>query len=221
LVVDDRRSFATTGSGDPVVAALETYGAEVGEAALPLRPLEESAAVPGVVVEGWVGGPSVTRSHRQGIVLFVNGRWVQHRALSFALEEAYHSLLMVGRHPVAVVHLKLDPAAVDVNVHPTKAEVKFVDERAACRALSRSVHAALSRAPRAALPHIRFEPPAERPRQIVPSWASSTEPERRAAPETPSRTRYRRPTPRGFRCCGCSARSAPASSSPRGRTGCS
>ncbi|MBA3415835.1 MAG: DNA mismatch repair endonuclease MutL, partial [Chloroflexia bacterium] len=155
LVVDDRRAFATTGSGDPVVAALETYGAEVGGAALPLAPLEESAAVPGVAVAGWVGAPSVTRSHRQGIVLFVNGRWVQHRALSYALEEAYHSLLMVGRHPVAVVHLTLDPAAVDVNVHPTKAEVKFVDERAACRALSRSVHAALSRAPQAALPDIR------------------------------------------------------------------
>jgi DNA mismatch repair protein MutL len=154
-----------------------------GRGGLPLRPLEESAAVPGVVVEGWVGGPSVTRSHRQGIVLFVNGRWVQHRALSFALEEAYHSLLMVGRHPVAVVHLKLDPAAVDVNVHPTKAEVKFVDERAACRALSRSVHAALSRAPRAALPHIRFEPPAERPRQIegIPAWAPQAEAERPAA----------------------------------------
>ena len=183
LVVDDRRAFTTTGSGDPVVAALETYGSEVGGAALLLEPLEESAAVPGVAVKGWVGAPAVTRSHRQGIVLFVNGRWVQHRALSFALEEAYHSLLMVGRHPVAVVHLTLDPAAVDVNVHPTKAEVKFVDERAACRALSRGVHAALSRAPQAALPHIRFEPPAERPRQIegIPAWAPQAEAERPAA----------------------------------------
>ena len=177
LAIDDRRAFATTGSGDPVVAALETFGPEVAAAALPLAPLEESAAVPGVVVEGWIGAPGVTRSHRQGIVLFVNGRWIQHRALSFALEEAYHSLLMVGRHPVAVVHLRLDPGAVDVNVHPTKAEVRFVDERAACRALSRSVHAALSRSPQAELPPVRFEPPAARPFQAAVARGPMGEPE--------------------------------------------
>ena len=157
FVADERRAFATTGSGDPITAALEVWGAEVGNAALRLEPLDEISAVPGVTVTGWVGAPSVTRSHRQGIVLFVNGRWVQNRALSFALEEAYHSLLMVGRHPVACVHVHLDPAAVDVNVHPTKAEVKFEDERAACRALSRATHAALARGPRAEMPGIRFQ----------------------------------------------------------------
>ncbi|MCC6315886.1 MAG: DNA mismatch repair endonuclease MutL [Thermomicrobiales bacterium] len=159
LLIDDRRAFATTGSGDPLAAALEALGTEIANAALPLEPLEASAAAPGVAVEGWVGAPSVTRSHRQGIALFVNGRWIQNRALGFALEEAYHSLLMVGRHPVAMAHLRLDPALVDVNVHPTKAEVKFADERAVCRALSRAAHAALSRAPHAELPEIRFDPP--------------------------------------------------------------
>jgi DNA mismatch repair protein MutL len=63
---------------------------------------------------------------------------------------------MVGRHPVGVVHVRLDPAAVDVNVHPTKAEVKFLDERAVCRAVQRATHAALARAPRDELPLIRF-----------------------------------------------------------------
>jgi DNA mismatch repair protein MutL len=97
-------------------------------------------------------------------VFFVNGRWIQNRALSFALEEAYHSLLMVGRHPVALVQIEVEPTAVDVNVHPTKAEVKFVDERAVCRAVQRSAHAALARSPRDELPRVTLLPvvPAER-----------------------------------------------------------
>jgi len=178
FVADDRRSFATSGSGDPITAALEVWGAEVGNAALPLEPLEEISAVAGVTVTGWVGAPSLTKSHRQGIVLFVNGRWVQNRALSFALEEAYHSLLMVGRHPVACAHVHVDPAAVDVNVHPTKAEVKFEDERAACRALSRATHAALARGPRADLPGIRLQPvpgaPAEVGGTVMPIHSQQT-----------------------------------------------
>ena len=95
---------------------------------------------------------------------------MQNRALAFALEEAYHSLLLVGRHPLAAVHIRLDPAAVDVNVHPTKAEVKFVDERAACRAVQRAVHSALARRAHDELPQVRFEPiptaPAARQRPI-------------------------------------------------------
>jgi DNA mismatch repair protein MutL len=158
LTIDGRRAFVTDGSGDAISAATAAWGPEVGRAAIPLEPLDESAAVPGVTVEGWIGAPELSRSHRQGIIIFVNGRWVQNRALGFALEEAYHSLLLVGRHPVAVVHIYLDPSAVDVNVHPTKAEVKFVDERAACRAVQRAVHTALARRPHHELPQIHFEP---------------------------------------------------------------
>jgi DNA mismatch repair protein MutL len=158
LTIDGRRAFVTDGSGDTIAAATAAFGAEVGRAAILLEPPEESAAVPGTSVEGWISSPELSRSHRQGIVIFVNGRWVQNRALGFALEEAYHSLLLVGRHPLAAVHLRLDPSTVDVNVHPTKAEVKFVDERAACRAVQRTVHAALARRPHAEIPYIRFEP---------------------------------------------------------------
>src|SRR5262249_51190489 len=110
---------------------------------------------------------TVTRSHRQGLVFFVNGRWIQNRALSFALEEAYHSLVMVGRHPVALIQIAVDPTAVDVNVHPTKAEVKFVDERAVCRAVQRSAHAALARAPRDELPRVTLLPVTPTERQAV------------------------------------------------------
>ncbi len=85
LTIDGRRSFVSDGSGDPIAAATATLGPEVGRAAILLEPLDESAAVPGVSVEGWAGAPEVSRAHRQGIVIFVNGRWVQNRALGFAL----------------------------------------------------------------------------------------------------------------------------------------
>ncbi|CAA9546048.1 MAG: DNA mismatch repair protein MutL [uncultured Thermomicrobiales bacterium] len=146
VTVDDRRSFATDGRGDEVAAAVAIWGTEVGPAAIRLPELDESAAVPGVTATGWIGLPEVTRSHRNSLLFFVNGRWVQNRPLLFALEEAYHSLVMVGRHPVGVIRIALDPAMVDVNVHPTKAEVKFVDERSVARAVSRAAHRALSTA---------------------------------------------------------------------------
>jgi len=77
--------------------------------------------------------------------------------LMYALEEAYHALLMVGRHPVTLVRILVDPDQVDVIVHPTKAEVKCADERAVARAISRSAHATLTRIPRAEPPRIRME----------------------------------------------------------------
>src|ERR687897_528440 len=191
LLVDGRRAFVTAGSGDPSPAATAAWGPDVGHAAIPLEPLEASAAVPEVTVEGWITAPELSRSHRQGIVIFVNGRWVQNRALGFALEEAYHSLLLVGRHPLAAIHIHLDPAAVDVNVHPTKAEVKFIDERAACRAVQRAVHTALARRSHDDLPLIRFEPiptasPArQRPIPFAPPRFGSIE-TRASAPEMDS-----------------------------------
>jgi DNA mismatch repair protein MutL len=158
LTVDQRRVFVTDGAGDLTAAAVSVFGPEVGSAVIPVTPLEEAAAVPGVSVSGWVGAPTVHRSQRQGMIFFVNGRWIQSRTLTYVLEDAYHSLLMVGRHPLCVLRISLDPAQVDVNVHPTKAEVTFVDERAVARAVQRTAHAALARSPRDDLPPVQFAP---------------------------------------------------------------
>jgi DNA mismatch repair protein MutL len=156
LESDGRRLFATDGSGDLTATATALFGAEVGGAALGLRPLDESARVDGVEVSGWVTGPSVTRSHRQQMHVFVNGRLIQHRSLNFMIEECFHTLLMVGRHPITMVRFEIEPERVDVNVHPTKAEVRFLDERSVARAAQRAVHAALAGAPHDDLPRITF-----------------------------------------------------------------
>jgi DNA mismatch repair protein MutL len=113
-------------------------------------------------VTGWVSSPHVTRSHRQNLFFFVNGRLVQHRSLMFALEEAFQSLLMVGRHPIGMVRIDIDQRMVDVNVHPTKAEVKFADERSVCRAVQRATHQALTGQPQDLLPVVSFLPPGPR-----------------------------------------------------------
>ena len=78
---------------------------------------------------GFIGAPGVARSTREDQHLFVNRRPVENRGLNFALLEGYHTALMKGRFPVCCLFLEIDPAAVDVNIHPAKREVKFHRER--------------------------------------------------------------------------------------------
>lgn len=158
LTTEGRSAIRTDGRGDDESAAIGVFGNELIGNVLTIGGLTEEMMVPGVTVSGWISSPAVHRSHRQSLHFFVNGRLVQHRSLIFALEEAYHSLLMVGRHPLGMVRIEVDPGAVDVNVHPTKAEVKFADERAVARAVQRSAHAALLTQQNHVLPEISFEP---------------------------------------------------------------
>ena len=95
-------------------------------------------------LEGFISPPAVNRSNRREVTLFVNGRWIQDAALTAAVVQAYHGLLMVGRYPIAAVLLTLPPEEVDVNVHPAKAEVRFREAEGGLRpgAARRTGHAA-------------------------------------------------------------------------------
>lgn len=88
----------------------------------------ESEMLP-ISIYGYIGLPSLTRSHRSHQLFFVNKRPIYSRTLQYSLEEAYRNLVMVGRYPVAILFLELPPQWVDVNIHPTKREIKFRDER--------------------------------------------------------------------------------------------
>ncbi len=81
----------------------------------------------GAKLWGYVAHPGQSKSTRKGQYLFLNGRWIQDRSLQHALGEAYRGLLMVGRQPIAYLFLEISPDDVDVNVHPTKTEVRFRD----------------------------------------------------------------------------------------------
>ena len=97
-----------------------------------------------IQVSGFVSPPSINRATRKYMLFFVNHRWVQDRTLQHAVVEAYHTALMVGRAPIVALDIVLPPDAVDVNVHPTKSEVRFRDTRAVFRAVQQTVRAALT-----------------------------------------------------------------------------
>jgi DNA mismatch repair protein MutL len=97
-------------------------------------------------VEAFLSRPERARAAASALTLFVNGRVVRDRALARAVAQAYGSVLEAGRYPLGVVYLDLDPALVDVNVHPQKAEVRFADGRAVSEALFRILADELARA---------------------------------------------------------------------------
>lgn len=110
------------------------FGRELAEALLWVE-----SEVDDVHLWGYVAHPSQSRSSAKGQYLFVGGRYVKDRSLAHALAEAYRGLLMVGRVPVAFLHLELPPEEVDVNVHPTKVEVRFRDSQRIYGQLLRTV----------------------------------------------------------------------------------
>jgi len=89
----------------------------------------------GLKISGYVAHPSQNKPSRKWQYLFLNGRWFQDRAIQHALTEAYRGLLMVGRQPICFLFLDMSPSLVDVNVHPTKIEVRFVDSQQIYRQL--------------------------------------------------------------------------------------
>ena len=142
LVVDGRTTLQTTGAGELTDAVAAVYGADVAGAALAVDSPPASEGEPGV--RGVAVEPRLHRVSRNYVGVYVNRRWVRNRALTFAIEEAYQGMLPVGRHPIAVLDITLPADQVDVNVHPTKAEVRLRNERAVFAVLQRAVRAALS-----------------------------------------------------------------------------
>ena len=98
-----------------------------------LIPVESESQ--GVRMWGYVGHPSISKSTRKSQNLFLNGRWIQDRSLQHALTESYRGLLMIGRQPISFLFLEVPAEIVDVNVHPTKTEVRFADGQALFRQL--------------------------------------------------------------------------------------
>ena len=98
---------------------------------------------PPIRVFGYTSLPTLTRANRSDIDIFVNRRYVEDRSVTHAIVQAYHTLLPVGRYPLAVIFVEIDPAEVDVNVHPQKVQVRFVDERAVFSAVQKAVRRAI------------------------------------------------------------------------------
>jgi DNA mismatch repair protein MutL len=165
LVHEGREVFLTPGNGDLREALVAVYGSEVGAALLEI--LQDPGGDRTIHVGGFVSPPPVHRANRGGITLFVNKRWIWDNRLTYAVLQAYHTLLPTGRYPLAVVMVTLPPEDVDVNVHPTKAEVRFRDGDAVFRAVQRAVRRTVVE--RAPAPAVALSPrpawPGFRPRE--------------------------------------------------------
>jgi len=130
-------------SGKLIDVLIAAYGLQVAQGMIAVEAAPEAS----IVVSGYVSAPSLSRANRHDLTLFVNGRWVQDRNLAFAVVQAYHSMLMVGRYPLCFLRVELPPEEVDVNVHPAKSEVRFRNPDQVFRAVQRAVRASSSNAP--------------------------------------------------------------------------
>lgn len=134
LIEDGRVIFRSPECATLAERVGEIFGRQTAEALVPIATEE-----PGMKLGGLIGRPGVGRSTRHEMVVFVNQRPVDSRTLNYALIESYHESLPKGRYPLAFVFFECDPAAVDVNVHPAKREVRFRSEPAVRSFVIRSV----------------------------------------------------------------------------------
>jgi len=118
--------------------------AEMLGESFPQQSLRIDHASAGMRLSGWVGLPTASRPQADSQYFYVNGRLVRDRVVAHAVRQAYADVLFHGRHPVFVLYLELDPAGVDVNVHPAKSEVRFREQRLVHDFLFRTLHEALA-----------------------------------------------------------------------------
>lgn len=140
LEQDGREIFRSIGNGQLADVVVRAVGLETFKHMLEVYaedPAQDDR--PPVRVWGYASAPNLSRADRGNITLFVNGRWIQDAKLTYAVIQAYHTLLMTGRYPIAVLMIEIPPHEVDVNVHPTKAEVRFRDPNAVFSTIQRAV----------------------------------------------------------------------------------
>jgi DNA mismatch repair protein MutL len=138
LFTGNRTIFKSSRSESWNDVLLKVFGLETVKRLIPFRAESRSFALTGVA-----GGPLCTRSSPDWIFVFVNGRPVSSRTLSGGLREAYRTIIPLGKSPIAVVSLEINPSLIDVNVHPTKREIRFQNEEEVAEALIEVVSEAL------------------------------------------------------------------------------
>lgn len=140
LIRDRETKLATPGSGDLLATVFAVYGNEFGRGLIPV----ECESGP-IRVSGYLARPECCRPSRSMEHFFINKRYVKSVTMMAAVEESYRNHIMVGKFPGCIIELTIDPAQVDVNVHPAKLEVKLSDERSVFDAVVNACRGALSR----------------------------------------------------------------------------
>ena len=155
FIRDGKEVLSTPGTGQLEAAVYCVYGRECG------KMIKVESRWEGYSLTGYISKPTDARPSRNLQTFFVNDRPVKSRILISALEEAYRNQIMVGKFPACVLHLHLPATTVDVNVHPAKTEVKFLNEKAVFDCVHYGVLGALNKAPDR--PQLQFKPVAPAP----------------------------------------------------------
>jgi DNA mismatch repair protein MutL len=178
LVSSGRSVIAVPGAGSLEERIAGLFGRQMAEALLPV-----AGEADGVALAGATSPPTVSRSSRDHLHLMLNGRPFRDRRLAFALAKAYEGLLPAGRHPVAVIRFAVDPDVVDVNVHPTKQEVRFRKPSDVFDLLVSSVRAALEgvrpeavSAPPPLRPHVSEDERRQRVEEAIETFLARSRP---------------------------------------------
>ncbi len=139
LICDGKLRYRTSGDGDLRSAIYAVMGRECANNLISVRALSD-----GIEINGFVGTPELIRKIRHGESFFLNGRYVRNTTAQSALEAAFRTYIPSDKFPMSVLHLKIHPSLVDVNVHPAKLEVKFAEERKVFEAIYAAVRGALT-----------------------------------------------------------------------------
>ena len=134
FVLGNQTRFHTSGNGDLREVIYRIYGKEIAAQLVPIQ-MEEN----GIKVEGYLGKPVLVRSNRNFEIYFINGRFIRSGVIAKAIEEGYKQYLMQHKFPLCVLHITMDAETVDVNVHPSKMDVRFSDGMAFARMLSENI----------------------------------------------------------------------------------
>ncbi|WP_373868074.1 DNA mismatch repair endonuclease MutL [Halobacillus andaensis] len=134
---NDKELFRTNGRGDVLQVAAQIYGMNVARKMIPIQ-----AETKDFRISGYIAKPEVYRASRSYISTIINGRYIRNIVLNKAILEGYHTLLPIGKSPIVVLNIEMDPILVDVNVHPAKLEVRFSKEKEIYDLLEQTIRAA-------------------------------------------------------------------------------
>ncbi|HAF27333.1 MAG TPA: DNA mismatch repair endonuclease MutL [Lachnospiraceae bacterium] len=140
FIINGKNKFFTSGNGDLSEIIYRIYGKETVKNLIPVERISES----GIKITGFLGKSVLARSNRSYEVFFVNGRYIRSKVISQSLEEAYQGFLMQHKYPFAVLHFDIPGDLIDINVHPTKMEIRFMDSKPFAAFLIETVSSLLS-----------------------------------------------------------------------------
>ena len=139
FIINGAQRFFTSGNGNLENTLYSVFGSELSSDMIPVDYSDS-----GIIINGFIGRPLATRPNRNLQMFFVNGRLIKSKILQQALELSYKNSMLVGRYPVCALLLRINSSEIDVNVHPSKLEIKFSNEKTVAEVVSSGVREALA-----------------------------------------------------------------------------